>query len=167
VSGPIIVMMMIVVMVGMLAVRVSSLLGVERRLDRRELRTEPTQHVLEHMVAADAQPVAHHLHVGMAVADMPGEARQLMRARRRRLNERLGLAGDPHDGAIVEHEAIAILQRGRMRQIEQESRAPLTCQRDPAAMALVRIEHDAVDRSRGVPGPGSPDLGRASHRLVL
>ena len=43
--------------------------------------------------------------------------------RRGDFDQRLGLAGDAHDGAVVEHEAVAVAQRGRVRQIEQELRA--------------------------------------------
>ena len=77
--------------------------------------------------------------------------------RRGDLDQRLALAGDTHDGAILEHEAVAVTQRGRVRQIEQECRAALAGQRNPAAMALVGIEHDAVDRRRAVPGASGSD----------
>ena len=110
--------------------------------------------------------VAHHLHVGMAIADVPGEPGKVVRGRRGDFDQRLGLAGDAHDGAVVEHEAVAVTQRGRMRQIEQECRAALAGQRHAAAMAVAGIEHDAVDRFRRVPGAGRPDRGCASHRIV-
>src|SRR5665647_1793474 len=46
---------------------------IERRIERRQLRTEAAQHILQHVVAADAQSVADNLHVGVAVAEMPGQ----------------------------------------------------------------------------------------------
>ena len=64
------------------------------------------------------------------------------------LDQRLGLAGDPHDRAVVEHQPVAVAQRGRLRQIEQERVPPSPVSDDAAAMAVVGIEHDAVDRAR-------------------
>ena len=49
--------------------------GIERCLDRRQLGAEPAQHVLDHVVAAHAQPIADDLHVDVAIADVPGEPR--------------------------------------------------------------------------------------------
>ena len=63
---------------------VGALLRIEWRLDRRQAGAEPAQHVLDHVVAANAQPIADDLHVDVAVADVPGEPRQLVSIRRRR-----------------------------------------------------------------------------------
>jgi len=51
----------------------------------------------------------------------------------------LRFAGHAHDGAVLEHEAVPVFQRGRVRQIEQKHSAALPRQRDPAAMALVCV----------------------------
>src|SRR5262245_19321508 len=132
------------IVVALVSMRVGALLRLERRLERREPRAEATQHLLEHMIATDAELVTHHLHVGMAVADMPSEPCQLVRARRGDLDQRLRLAGDAHQRAILEHETIAVLQRGRMRKVQEKNYASLSGQRDPATMALVGIKHDAI-----------------------
>src|SRR5712691_10252014 len=58
---------------------ISAALGLERRLDGGELRTEPKEHLLKHMIAADAQAITGHLHLRVPVAEVPGEARQLVR----------------------------------------------------------------------------------------
>src|SRR5262249_32919064 len=55
-------------------VRIGARLGVERRLDRGELRPEADQPPLQDGGAPDAPRVAHHLDVDVAVADMPGDA---------------------------------------------------------------------------------------------
>src|SRR5262249_36982769 len=86
-------------MVVVVCVPISTMLRVERRLDRCEPRAEAAQHVFQHTVAPDAQRVAYHLHLGVAVADVPGEPRELLRACGRDLEQRLRLAGHPHDGA--------------------------------------------------------------------
>ena len=142
------------VMVVVLAMPVRPVLRIEGRLERAHARTQAAQHVFEHVVAPDSQPVAHHLHVGMAIADVPGEPGQIVRRCRSDFDQRLRLAGDAHHGAVLEHEAIAVAQGGRMRQIKQERRAALAGQGHAPAMAIVGIEHDAVDGARRVPGAG-------------
>src|SRR5215813_7838888 len=64
----------LVLMVVVVCVPISTMLRVERRLDRGEPRAEAAQHLFQHAVAPDAQPIAHHLHLGVAIADVPGEA---------------------------------------------------------------------------------------------
>jgi hypothetical protein len=120
-------------------------LGIEGCLHRDEACAEAAQHLLKHMVAADAQPLADDLHIGVAVAKMPGEPRKLVRARRRNLDQRFNLRDDSYDRAIVKDEPVALAQHGRTRQIEQKRGASLTRQHHAAAMPLFSIKHDAVD----------------------
>src|SRR4029077_1257609 len=47
---------------------------IERRDDVGQRRAKPTQHLFKDVIAADAQTVFRHLHLGMAVAEMPGDA---------------------------------------------------------------------------------------------
>ena len=49
-------------------------LRIERRLQRGHLGAEPAQHLLQHVVSADADAKPIDLHVGVAIAKMPGEA---------------------------------------------------------------------------------------------
>ena len=136
-------------------VPICTMLRIERRLDRGELRAETTQHILQHMVTANAQLAADHLHIGVAIADVPGEPGEIMRARRRDLDQRFGLAGNPHDCSILQHEPVAVPQRGGMRQVEQECGATLARQRDPPAMALIGVEDDTVDNQSVVNRDGA------------
>jgi hypothetical protein len=115
-------LMMMIVRVGLIValgmLPVSAGLRIERRVHGRKARAEPTQHALDHMVAANAQPIADNLHIDMTVADMPGESRQLVTVRRGNFDQRLGPADDAHNAAVVEREAVAVAQRGRLRQVE-------------------------------------------------
>ena len=97
------------------------------------------------MIAADAQLVADDLHVGVAVAEVPGEPGEVMRGGGGDLDQRLGAADHAHDAAVVEQETITVVQDGRVRQVEQERRAALARQRDATAVPLVEIEHNLVD----------------------
>jgi hypothetical protein len=159
---------MVVVVAMMMAVCVAlvivgAMLRIERRFKRRQPRAEPAQHVFDHMIAPDAQPVADDLNVNVPIADVPGEPRQLVRVRRRNLDQRFGPADNPHDPAIVEHDAIAIAQSGGLRQIKQKPRATLAAQDNAAAMALIGIKRDGIDGGRGVPMAGGSNFVRTLH----
>ena len=136
---------------------------IERRLDRRHRGAETRRHLLQHVIAADAEPVADDLHVGVAVAEMPGEPHQRERRPRRDLDQRLGLPGHQHDAAVVEHDAVAVAQRHRLVEVEQELGAALALEHDAAAMAVAGIEHHAVDRGGGIPEAGPADGPAALH----
>jgi hypothetical protein len=153
-----------IVTMAMMMLLVRAVFRIERRLDRRKLRAETAKHVLDHVVAADAQPLAGDLQVDMAVADVPGEPRQFLRIGRRDLDQRLGLADNPHHGAVVEDEAVAVVQGRRLRQIEQKPGAALAGQDDAAAMAVVRVERDLVDGAGAVPKTCGFDGLRTLHR---
>ena len=133
-------------------------LGLERGLYSGKMRAEPAQHLFQHAILPDAQPLAHDLNIGVAVSDMPGQARDLGRIGRHDLDQRLWLAGNQDDGAVVEHEAVAVVQHGRVRKIEQDLCAPLAAQDHAATMALIGIEHQPVDDARSI------NLIRAANR---
>ena len=155
-----------VMMIADMAVRmlpVGAGLRIERRFHGRDLRAEPAQHIFNHMVPANAQPIADNLHVDMAVADVPGEPRQLVTVRCGDFDQRFGPADDAHNAAIVEHEAVAVAQSGRLRQVKQKGRAPLAGQDNAAAVPVVRIELNVIDRTGAVPVARRLDAARPFH----
>jgi hypothetical protein len=94
---------------------------------------------------------------------VPGEPRQLVHIRRRNLDNRFGTADDPDDPAIVEHDAVAIMEGRGLRQIEQKPRAALTAENDAAAVPLVGVERHGIDGARGIPVAGCFDFVRTLH----
>ena len=142
---------------------VGAALGVEWRLDRREPRAKPAQHVFDDVIAPDAQPLARDLHVDVAIADMPGEPCQIVAIRSSDFDQRLGPPDHADDCAILEHQSVAVAQCGGLRKIEQEFRAALAAQHDPPAMAVMRIKRDHIDGFRLVPMPGRFDVVCALH----
>src|SRR5262245_12519671 len=115
------------------------------------------------MVAADAELVAGDLDVGMAVAEMPGEACEFLRIGGGDFDQLLRLAVDPHDRAILQYEAVTFTQRRRLRQVEQEDRAALAREQHTASKAAVGIEHDTVDRGALTPASCGLHLECAFH----
>jgi hypothetical protein len=128
-------------------VRIGAWLRFEHGFDGGELRAQTAQHLFQHVIAPDAQPVAENLNIRMTVAELPGERSELPRRSRRDLDQRFLLARNPYDRPIVKHETVAIAQRDGLRQIEQELRAAPPTQDDAAAMAFVGGKLNAIDHS--------------------
>jgi hypothetical protein len=155
--------MVVVMMMMALVMVVGAALGIKRRFDRLKPGTEAAQHILDHMIAPDAQPLADDLHVDVTITDVPRKARQIVGVGGGDFDERLGPADHADDRAVVEHETVAVAERGGLRQIEQKFGAALTAQHHPPAMALMRIEEDGVDGARFIPVSGGFDGARALH----
>jgi len=151
------------VIVTVRVLSVGAVFRIERRFHRPKSSAEPAQHVLDHMIAPNAQPIADDLHIDMPVADVPSEPRQFAAVGCGDFNQRLRPADDAHDAAVVEHEAITVTQCRRLRQVEQEGRAALAGQNDAAAMALMRIERNLINGAGAVPMASGPDCMCASH----
>ena len=159
--------MTVVVMMAAVAVAVmmvvGAALGIKRCFDRLKPSSKAAQHIFDHVIAPDAQPLAHDLDVDVTIADMPGKARQIVGVGGGDFDQRLGPADDPNDCAVFQHEAIPIPQRHRLWKIEQKLGAALAAQQHPPAMALMRIERDRVDGACLIPMSGSFNFARALH----
>ena len=77
--------------------------------------------------------------------------------------QRLGLSRHQHDGAVVEHDAVAVAQRDRLVEVQQEWRASLAAKHNAAAMPVARVEHDHVGSVRGIPETRAADRPAALH----
>ena len=124
---------------------------------------QASQHLLKHVIAADADFVADDLHVGVAVAEMPGEPHGIEWAASCNFDQRFLFARHQHDRPVVEHEAVAVAQHQRLGKIEQEFGALFAPEHDAAALPVAGIEHDAVARRGCVPLAGRLDAGYALH----
>ena len=153
--------MMLMVMI--VAVTRSARFGIERRVERRHRRAETAQHIFEHVIAADTQSIVCDLHVGVAVAEVPGKPHQVERLACRDCDQGLGLARHQHHRAVVENDAVAVAHRHRLVEIEQEFGPALALEHDAAAMPVGRAQHDAVDGGRGIPGASAADGEAALH----
>src|SRR5690349_5890189 len=85
-------------------------LRIEWRVDRCEACSHLRQHGLQHMVAANAQVILNDLQIGMAIADMPSNPKHVGGAPASNFDQRLRGSSHFNNGAVVEHESIAIAQ---------------------------------------------------------
>jgi len=120
-------------------------LRLEGGLDVGHEPTETNHHVLKHMIAADAQPIAEDLHIRVPIAQMPGQANEIKRMTAFDLGEQFDTTADAHDRSIVEHKTVAVPQVGRVRQIQQKTRAALSGQHQAPAVPIIGAENHAVD----------------------
>src|SRR5882757_5377665 len=132
-------------------------LGIERRIDWCRERAKALEHVLQHMIAPDAKAVVHELDVGVAVADVPGEPHEIERCFRADLDQPLRLSGHHDDRAVLQHEAIAVTHGHGLIEIEQQPRALLAGQYNAPPLAVIGVEHDAVDCLANGPTSRRPD----------
>lgn len=103
----------------------------------------------------------------MAVAEVPGEAGQMMRVVRVNLGDRLLRSDHSNGAAIVQREAVAILQAGRLLEVEQEHHVALAAHGDTAAVAAVMRQHHAVGGAGDVPGAGGKKRAGVDHDRLL
>jgi hypothetical protein len=163
------VMVMMMAMIGIRGMRmrlpmpISAALGFEYRVDRMKRGAEIHQHVLQHVIAADAQRLSDNLHLCVAVAEMPCEPRERGRVGRGYFDQRFRFSFDTHDGAIVEHKAVAILQADGFGQIKDETCALLAGQCNTPAVAFVSVEDNSINRRCGVPFTCLSDFARGTH----
>ena len=162
----VVVIMAVTVTVAMI---VSAVLRIERHFDDRKPRTQAAEHVLDHVIASDAEAVAGDLHVDVAIADVPGEPRQFVGACGGDFDERFGPSDDAHDSAILQHKSVAVMQGNRLWEVEQKRRPTLAGQNDPAAMPVMGVEHDRIDGAGVIPVAGRPDFTSTlhSHSMML
>jgi hypothetical protein len=92
------------------------------------------------VIAPHAQAFADDFDLGVTVAKMPGQASQCGGVLGRDFDKRFAFSDDAHHRSILKHEAVAVPQRHRMRQVEQEPCAGLTHQKGPPPVSFICIE---------------------------
>lgn len=161
------VVMMVLMAVGVVPVRLGGLIGtalrLEGRFDHLDGGAKATRHLLQHVVAGDADAIREKLRRHMAVAEMPGESRQMMRVLRHDLRHRLLGRHHPHDAPIFEREAVTILQPRRLDEVEQKRHVALAAHGDTAAVASVMRQHHTVGGGGGIPAAGGKHSAGTDH----
>lgn len=138
--------------------------GIERCLDLDHLGAKTLHHLLDHMIAADAQPLGHDLRRQMAVAEMPGEPHQMAGIGTTDLDQRLRRCDHLDQAAVFQHQRIAAAQGDGVFEIEQEFQSARPRHRHAATMTIVEVENDGVHR-RLFPVVLAFDLSRADHGI--
>lgn len=136
--------MVIVAAIGVIMV-VGAALGLERPLDIGHRAALAADHLGQHMVVLDIDRVRGDLGRGVAVADMPGDTRQPQRILGGNLDQLLCRCPDQHERAVLELDGVAVVQRGRLVEIEQDVAPAIALERDAAAVAVLMVEGQRLD----------------------
>jgi hypothetical protein len=144
---------------------IGAALGVERRFDLDHGGAEPPRHILDDMVAADAQAFLQKLGRQMTITQMPGDAHERRGVRAANFRQFFRRGDDFDDPPVVQRQTVAGTQHHRLGQIEQKGEAAHAGHRDAAPIAVVIIENDRVGRFAG-PGAGGTNGMSVLHSLA-
>ena len=89
---------------------IGAALRIKRRLDLDQPGTQTLHHSLDHMIAPNAQTFRHDLRRQVAVAEMPGDANQMLRVLVADFHERLRRRHDFDQPTIFKHQRVAAAQ---------------------------------------------------------
>ena len=157
----VVVIMMVVVTAGD---GIGAGFGIERRLDRFDVAAQCLDKVRDDVVGADTDAVVQELNRQVAVAEVPGDADQVIVLVRVDLQQRFGTCADA-DNAAVHRQAVAVAQPDRLRQVDQQVLAGLCPEQDATAVATVEVDQDVIDFLRRIPGSGGHHPICSHHRL--
>jgi len=142
--------------------RIGAALRIKRRLDLDQPGPQSLHHRFDHVIAPNTQTVRRDLRRQMAVAEMPGDANQMLRVLAPDFDKRLRRCDNLDQPAIFEHKRVPAAQRDRVLQIEQELQPARARHCHATPVTVVEIEHDGVGR-RLAPAILSVDLRCADH----
>ena len=97
---------------------VGAAFGLKRGLHRYQMRTETTQHVLDHMVRPDTKNLVSNFGRQMPVSQMPGKTHKLIGILMPDFDNLLGSGLDPEPPPILELQAVSVNHRNRFRKVE-------------------------------------------------
>lgn len=161
------VVVMVVMAVGVVPVCLGGFIGtafrLEGRIDHCDDGAKTTRHLLQHAVAGDADAIREKLRRHMAVTQMPGEPRQMMRILRHDLRHRLLGRNHRYDAPVFEREAVSVFQPRRLDKVEQERHVALAAHGDTAAVAPVMRQHHTVGGGSGIPAAGGKYSAGTDH----
>jgi hypothetical protein len=155
------VLMGMVVMPVAVAV-IGAAFGIERRLDLDDPRAETFHHFLDHVVATDAQRLGRNLRRQVAIAEVPGDANQVLWIGAADFEQRLRRCDHFDQSPILQHQRIATAQSRGVFEIEKEFEPARAGHRHAPPVTIVEVEHDRIGRSLA-PAMMFRDLDGADH----
>jgi hypothetical protein len=160
-------MIVVVMAVPVMGVRrgaeIRAALGVEWRFDLGRLGAESAYHLLDHVIATDAQPFGHDLHRQMPIAEVPGNLHEVHGVAATDLEQWLRGRDHLDQPPVFQHQRIAAAQCDHVGEVEQKLQAAGAGHRHAPPMAVVEFEHDRI-RGRVMPRLSSLDGCGAQHR---
>jgi hypothetical protein len=163
VSMPLVVVSVVVAVIMAMPMVVGPALRPEGPHDLGQGAALPAHHLGEHMVILDVNRVRRDLRRRVPVADMPGDAHQAQRVLGADFEQVLRGGVDSDQPTVLQLQRIALVQHGRLVEIQEEAKAPLAGQRDAAALAVLVVQRDGVGDPVRLDGGFADDGGGAQH----
>jgi hypothetical protein len=142
---------------------VRSALGLEGRPYPCKFRSETKEHILDHVVGANAENIVLDFRRQMPISQVPSKAHQLMGVLVPDFDNQFRRGLDFQPPPIFELQAIAIGHRHRFRKIEKDVFALISSQANTAAMTRIKVERKSPRGPFLRPMPGGAMNGRAMH----
>jgi hypothetical protein len=147
-------MMMLALLVAMIMVTVSAALRLKTGLHVCKIRSKAVKHILNHMIGPNTKNVVSDFCWQMTVSEMPRDAHEAREIPMPDLHKRFSSGSDLQPSAVIELQAISMLDRNCLGQIEKHI-FPLVCvQSNAAAMASIKIKRDCAQCFFLWPMPG-------------
>ena len=148
----------------MAVTRVRTAFGLEGNSHVHKIRSQPTEHLFDHMVRPNAKNAAANFSRQMPIAQVPGKTRKLTGVLMPDFDNELGGSLNLQQPSIVELQAISVGHGNRLREIEKDILALVRGQANATAMARVEIESDSACRLFLRPMPGGVMVRSVVHR---
>jgi hypothetical protein len=155
-------MVVILLMVTMAAI--GAPLGLKRDLQPREVGAKRAEHLLDHMVGPNAKGVIADFSRQMSIAEMPGQARKLIRIVMSNLDHEFGRRPDLQPSTVGKLQAVTVGHGDRPRKVEQHVIALIRHKANAPAMARIKIERKNTRGFIAWPMPGGAVNGGVLHR---
>lgn len=137
--------------------------GLEWAADGVNVGTKSFDHLGQDVVRLNVDGIRRDLCRCVPVAEMPRDTGKLECVVCMDLEEFLGCGHDLHQRAVGQLQRVAVSQVRGLGEIEQEVMATIRGHRQPAAIARLTIERDAVDRNAASQVGAADDRAGAKH----
>jgi hypothetical protein len=124
------------------AVAVCAAFGLEGDLYLHEICSETAEHILDHMVGANAKNVVPNFRRQMPVSQVPSKPRKFMRIFVSDFDDGLRGGVDLQPPSVVQLQAISIRHCDGLWQVKKNILALIRGKANAAAMARVKIERE-------------------------
>lgn len=120
-------------------------LGLERPLDLAHRAALTANQLGQRGIVLDIDRIGRDLRRDMAATEVPGEARQPQRVLGGDRDQLLRRSLDQHQPAVLELDRIAVVQRGRLVEVEQNLLPAIALERGMARVAAMMVEGEGLD----------------------
>ena len=140
-------MMLTVSRVVMMAVSaVSAAFGLEGSPHSYKIRSESTEHILDHVVGPDTKNLMSHFSWQVTISQMPSKTHELIGIFVPDFDNKLHSGLNLEPPPILELQAVSVGHRNRLRKIEQDIFALIRGETNAAAMARVKVKGESTRR---------------------